>query len=70
MKLATLKSGGRDGTLVVVSKDLTQYAVVGSEAPTLQSALDNWQDISPLLRTLSDQIAAGAVETQSLIQDS
>ena len=66
MKLATLKSGGRDGTLVVVSKDLTQYAVVGSEAPTLQSALENWQDISPLLRTLSDQIAAGAVETQEL----
>ena len=25
MKLATLKTGGRDGTLVVVSRDLKRY---------------------------------------------
>ena len=40
MKLASLK-GGRDGRLVVVSKDLSRCAPVDGW-PTLQSALDNW----------------------------
>jgi fumarylacetoacetate (FAA) hydrolase len=40
LKLASLKNG-RDGTLVVVSIDLTRYAVAGDIAPTLQAALDN-----------------------------
>ena len=34
MKLATLKSGGRDGTLVLVSRDLSR-AVQARAAPTL-----------------------------------
>jgi hypothetical protein len=37
MKLATLKTGGRDGKLIVVSQDL-KYAVAASEvAPNLQT---------------------------------
>ena len=43
MKLASLK-GGRDGRLVVVSKDLTRAADVPRIAATLQQALDNWQE--------------------------
>ena len=35
MKLASLKRGGRDGTLVVVSRDLTRCAAVPEIAPTL-----------------------------------
>ncbi len=42
MKLATLKEGGRDGTLVIVSRDLTQCQPVKDIAQTLQQALDNW----------------------------
>ncbi len=45
MKLATLKQGGRDGTLVVVSRDLTQCQPVGDIARTLQQALDNWDQV-------------------------
>lgn len=41
MKLASLKQG-RDGELIVVSKDLTRAATVES-IPTLQYALDNWE---------------------------
>jgi fumarylacetoacetate (FAA) hydrolase len=41
MKLATLK-GGRDGKLVVVSRDLQRARAVPAIAATLQSALDNW----------------------------
>jgi len=42
MKLATLKTGTRDGQLVVVSRDLQRCVPVPDIAPTLQSALDNW----------------------------
>ncbi len=45
MKLATLREGGRDGTLVVVSRDLTHAVRVPSIAPTLQAALDNWSEV-------------------------
>ncbi len=42
MKLATLRAGGRDGTLVVVNRDGSRYAPAGAVAPTLQAALDDW----------------------------
>ncbi len=41
MRLATLKRGGRDGTLVAVARDGTRVAPV-TGFPTLQSALDTW----------------------------
>ncbi len=41
MKLASLK-GGRDGRLVVVSRDLAHAVEVPGIAPTLQAALDDW----------------------------
>lgn len=49
MKLATLKSGGRDGTLVVVSRDLAHCQPVPAIAPTLQAALDKWERCAPQL---------------------
>jgi fumarylacetoacetate (FAA) hydrolase len=49
MKLATLKQGGRDGTLVVVSRDLTRCQPVPAIARTLQAALDDWDTIAPQL---------------------
>ena len=53
MKLATLKTSGRDGRLIVVSRDL-QLAVAASEvAPTLQAALDDWEHKMPKLAQLS-----------------
>jgi fumarylacetoacetate (FAA) hydrolase len=52
MKLGSLKSG-RDGRLVVVSRDLAWCADAGHLAPTLQAALDDWTRIAPLLELLS-----------------
>lgn len=49
VKLATLKDGGRDGTLVVVGRDLTRAARVPSIASTLQQALDDWAAKAPEL---------------------
>jgi fumarylacetoacetate (FAA) hydrolase len=51
MKLASLKHG-RDGKLVVVSKDLTRYCAADNIAPTLQYALDNWAEVAPKLELL------------------
>lgn len=42
MKLASLRDGGRDGTLVVVSRDLQTAVPTTDIAPTLQIALENW----------------------------
>jgi fumarylacetoacetate (FAA) hydrolase len=52
MKLATLKNDTRDGRLVVVSKDLTRCCEANNIAPTLQDALDNWEDCAPKLEAL------------------
>jgi fumarylacetoacetate (FAA) hydrolase len=49
MKLASLKRGGRDGRLVVVSRDLTRCLPVPGIAATLQAALDDWEVSQPRL---------------------
>ncbi len=60
MKLATLRQGGRDGTLVVVSGDLTRCQAVPDIARTLQAALDDWDVCAPRLRDVATRIEAGA----------
>jgi fumarylacetoacetate (FAA) hydrolase len=70
MKLATLKSGGRDGTLVVVSRDLVTCQAVPKIARTLQQALDDWDHVAPKLRHVYDQLNAGsAAEAASFIEE-
>lgn len=61
MKLASLARGGRDGSLVVVSKDLRRAADASTVANTLQGALDNWDACEPALQRLYDEINAGRV---------
>lgn len=56
MKLATLKQGGRDGRLAVVSRDLSRYAL--PEITTLQAALDDWEQAEGRLKTLYDELNA------------
>lgn len=55
MKLASLKSG-RDGRLIVVSNDLAWYADARHIAPTLQAALDDWNEIAPRLEALATDL--------------
>ncbi|HEY2010003.1 MAG TPA: fumarylacetoacetate hydrolase family protein [Rhizomicrobium sp.] len=55
MKLASLK-GGRDGRLVVVSRDLALSADAPRDIPTLQAALDDWGRAAPLLQQASDRL--------------
>ncbi|MEJ5208444.1 MAG: fumarylacetoacetate hydrolase family protein [Lysobacteraceae bacterium] len=63
MKLASLKSGGRDGTLIVVSRDLARAVQVPEIAATLQAALDDWAVLSPRLATVAEAIEAPKVST-------
>ncbi len=58
MKLASLKDG-RDGRLVVVSRDLTRYLDAAEVVPTLQAALDDWANARPGLERLAGRLEAG-----------
>ncbi|MEM1033444.1 MAG: fumarylacetoacetate hydrolase family protein [Myxococcota bacterium] len=62
MKLATLRDGSRDGTLVVVSRDLQTQASAASIAPTLQAALDDWDEVAPKLEALAARLSDGREE--------
>ena len=53
MKLGSLKSGGPDGTLVVVSRDLKRAVGVPDAAPTMQAAIENWDEVEPELRSIA-----------------
>ncbi|HXV24751.1 MAG TPA: fumarylacetoacetate hydrolase family protein [Alphaproteobacteria bacterium] len=59
MRLATLREGGRDGTLILVD-GLRKRAVVATRvAPTLQAALDNWERAAPDLDELQRELDHG-----------
>ena len=62
MKLASLKEGGRDGTLVVVNSDMCKAVKVPQIAPTMQAALDNWAEKEPALISVFNQLQEGNVE--------
>ena len=61
MKLASLKHG-RDGMLVVASRDLALYVAVPHIAPTLQRALDDWHHAAPRLMRVYDLLNEGQAE--------
>ena len=63
MKLASLKEG-RDGKLVIVSNDLTRSTDASRIAPTLQAALDNWDEAEPHLRELAQSLEVGAAPVE------
>lgn len=60
MKLASLRDGGRDGTLVVVSRDLQRALRVPDIAPTLQRAIEQWSDVRPRLEAAAQSLERGA----------
>ncbi|MEN8259693.1 MAG: fumarylacetoacetate hydrolase family protein [Pseudomonadota bacterium] len=52
MKLASLKKGGRDGSLIVVDRRLEKAVEVRHIAPTLQQALEQWSEVSAALESV------------------
>jgi fumarylacetoacetate (FAA) hydrolase len=61
MKLGTIKDGTRDGTLVVVSRDLKKAVKAEGIARTLQAALDDWSEKCGPLELLYRGLNAGKV---------
>ncbi len=66
MRVCTLRTGGRDGTLAVVSRDGTRCAPVTAVAPTLQAALDSWSIAEAGLRALAARLDAGELPGQPI----
>lgn len=63
MKLATLKTAGRDGSLAVVNRELTKAVSVPEIALTLQDVLDNWSGVEPRLQQVYQAINEGGCES-------
>src|SRR5687768_639997 len=63
MKLGSLKEGGRDGTLVLVSRDLKRAVRATGIAPTLQRALEDWSSTAPRLNALAEVLEQSPAET-------
>ena len=59
MKLATIPNGTRDGELVVVTTDLANAVSASGITPNLLTAMENWTEVEPRLRSLADELAAG-----------
>jgi fumarylacetoacetate (FAA) hydrolase len=62
VKLATRKDGTRDGTLLVVSRDLARAVPATGIAPTLLAALERWDETEGPLRALAERLEAGDVD--------
>ncbi len=63
MKLASLKEGGRDGTLIVVARDLSRAVKASGIAATLQQALEDWSNSAPRLNGVYEVLNASPAET-------
>lgn len=62
MKLGSLKEGGRDGTLIVVSRDLSRAVRATGIADTLQRALEEWESTAPRLEQLYAELNDGKAD--------
>ena len=60
MKLASLKGPTRDGTLLVVSRDLARAVKADGIAPTMQHALEHWDAAAPRLADVAAALEGGA----------
>lgn len=66
MKLATLRDGTRDGTLIVVRRDNQAYTPADAIARTMQQALDDWDRAAPALQDLQQRLEQGQIQAQPL----
>jgi fumarylacetoacetate (FAA) hydrolase len=62
VKLATLKDGTRDGTLLVVSRDLLRAVAATGVAPTLLAAIEHWDESMGPLRALAEELEADELD--------
>lgn len=68
MRLASIKHG-RDGRLALVSGDGRHLLPVMDIAPTMQNALDGWEEAEPRLRERLSQWESGAYQNETVAFD-
>lgn len=61
MKLTSINNQTRDGQLAVVNRDGTHAVTVPNIAMTMQSALDNWEQVAPQLNTIYQHLNEGGL---------
>src|SRR5690348_5790713 len=61
MRLATLRDGSRDGSLIVIDRSGQNYASARGICATLQGALDDWDTHRDALRQLSLDLEQGRI---------
>jgi fumarylacetoacetate (FAA) hydrolase len=59
MRLASLKGPGRDGSLVVADRALARATPASGVVPTLQAALEHWDQVRPGLEALARGLEDG-----------
>lgn len=64
MKLGSLQSKSRDGSLIVINRDLTAYADASDISPTLLQALENWSEVEAQLKKRFLDLEEGRVTGQ------
>ena len=64
MKLGSLRAGGRDGTLIVLSTDLNRAVAVDDIAATMQDAIERWDGVKDQLAEVYDSLNSGAVDSE------
>jgi fumarylacetoacetate (FAA) hydrolase len=60
MKLASLKGPTRDGTLVLVNRDLSSAVAASGISPTMQHALENWDAVHRSLLDAHESLECGS----------
>ncbi len=66
MRLATRNDGTRDGALLVIDASAERCVSASDIAPNLQTALDNWDELSPKLQALASDLQAGRAAGHAL----
>ncbi|MEM5317746.1 fumarylacetoacetate hydrolase family protein [Paraburkholderia sp. JHI869] len=61
MKFATLPDDGKDGRLLLVSRDLSRAVEAAPIARTLLDAIERWPDVAPALQARYDDLNGGRV---------
>jgi fumarylacetoacetate (FAA) hydrolase len=62
LKVGSIKTGGRDGTLVVIAADLSRAVKVPGIGATLQAALDHWDEVLPDLESTCQALNEGRMD--------
>ncbi len=62
MKFATMKNDLKDGSLLLVSRDLSKAFSLAAIAPTMQHLLDHWQTLEPVIQPMYDALNGGELE--------